>query len=188
MVKSQRASQAEKDRAAELRALGWGYKRIAKELDRCPSTIAKWVNPEYRERRRLYNKEWRKKVGKEHIAKTKKDYLQTEQGGTLQSVDRSMRSRELEADWIGLHPADQQLIINLTYCVKTLNAEAGFNKYHLDHIYPICKGGLHDPFNLRIITAEENLAKGGKVREEDWNCYVGRVSDMFMNPWMYNWG
>ena len=34
---------------------------------------------------------------------------------------------------------------------------------HTDHIYPIAKGGLHHPWNLRNITAEENRRKGANV-------------------------
>ena len=43
---------------------------------------------------------------------------------------------------------------------KKLNQIAGFNKFHVDHIIPLSKGGNHHPENLRIISAEENLRKG----------------------------
>lgn len=43
------------------------------------------------------------------------------------------------------------------------------NNYHVDHIIPISKGGLHHPLNLQIITAFENLSKGNK-------CDVSEVS------------
>ena len=37
------------------------------------------------------------------------------------------------------------------------------NKYHVDHIIPLSKGGLHHPDNLRVITATENLRKHTKL-------------------------
>ena len=33
--------------------------------------------------------------------------------------------------------------------------------YHVDHIIPLCKGGLHHENNLQILTAHQNQSKGG---------------------------
>lgn len=35
--------------------------------------------------------------------------------------------------------------------------------HHVDHIFPVSKGGLHHPSNLQILTAKENLSKGAKI-------------------------
>jgi 5-methylcytosine-specific restriction endonuclease McrA len=35
--------------------------------------------------------------------------------------------------------------------------------YHVDHVIPIAKGGLHVFSNLRIITARENVRKGASL-------------------------
>ncbi len=36
-------------------------------------------------------------------------------------------------------------------------------EYHVDHIIPMSKGGLHHEDNLQILTAEENLKKSNKL-------------------------
>ena len=33
-------------------------------------------------------------------------------------------------------------------------------KFHVDHIIPIAKGGLHIAENLQVISAKDNLRKG----------------------------
>ena len=47
--------------------------------------------------------------------------------------------------------------------------------HHLDHIQPLAKGGLHKPFNLRIISAEDNLQKGDVFSPDDQAELARRV-------------
>ncbi len=45
----------------------------------------------------------------------------------------------------------------------SLNEEAGRIDYHVDHIQPLSRGGLHHPDNLRVISSTENMRKGAKL-------------------------
>lgn len=40
-------------------------------------------------------------------------------------------------------------------------------KFHVDHIVPLCKGGTHEIGNLQILTAKDNLRKGGTMPAGD---------------------
>jgi hypothetical protein len=50
----------------------------------------------------------------------------------------------------------------LYWLAKDLRAVSG-QDYHVDHIHPVSKGGIHHPDNLQILPADINLAKGAKV-------------------------
>ena len=59
---------------------------------------------------------------------------------------------------------DEILKIKNLYKEKNdLNFEAGYIKYHIDHIKPLSRGGLHCINNIRIVNAEINLKKGSKL-------------------------
>ena len=45
---------------------------------------------------------------------------------------------------------------------RELQEQTG-DSYHIDHIYPLSKGGIDHPVNYQILTAKENLSKWDKV-------------------------
>jgi len=57
----------------------------------------------------------------------------------------------------------ERLMIQYRYeDAQRLTAETGI-EHHVDHIWPLSKGGPHLPWNLQVITATENLQKSNKI-------------------------
>ena len=57
----------------------------------------------------------------------------------------------------------EKLMIKYRYeDARRLTEETGI-KYEVDHIIPLAKGGPHLPWNLQILTKDENLSKGAKI-------------------------
>ena len=57
---------------------------------------------------------------------------------------------------------EKRMILDLYELRDSLNQAAGHIAFHVDHIKPLARGGLHHPSNLRVTTSRENMAKGAK--------------------------
>lgn len=78
----------------------------------------------------------------------------------------SAKRRALKANTYELlSPEDKDKVREIYKECKSLNNDAGYIKYHVDHIRPLSKGGAHAPSNLQILLAEDNLKKGDKWDE-----------------------
>ena len=129
-------------------------------------------NAEFIKRTEYYKSETRRKWFEENPEKLKKygaNWRKNNPGTAayLGYIGRRKR-RQAMPDCI---TDDQKKQIQKLYAkVYRLNKKAGKNKpgqcaYHVDHIVPITHdefSGLHVPWNLQVITAEENLRKSNK--------------------------
>jgi hypothetical protein len=66
---------------------------------------------------------------------------------------------------IYLTATDKKEIENLYKLAQDKTKETGFG-WHVDHIIPLTKGGLHKPTNLQVVPASWNLAKGNKTEDK----------------------
>ena len=79
---------------------------------------------------------------------------------TCEKINRSIRNaRTRGALAVALSRAEKDRIAALYEKAQSLSVSTG-KPHHVDHIRPLAAGGLHHPDNLRVISAEENLAKG----------------------------
>jgi len=105
---------------------------------------------ENREQRSEYNRQWRQE-NREKVA-------------ALRSRRRALK-RNSVPDFLKDCPAEKQRLVQI-HKLRDLLTEATGTEHHVDHIWPLSKGGPHWSGNLQIITAEENLSKGDSMCEE----------------------
>lgn len=130
--------------------------------DRLDSKMRMWNN-ENRERRREITRKW-DKANRKHKSQWNKDYRKNN-SARFSAYCRDRQSSKLNATPVWVNHSE---LIYIYEKRNQLNKVDG-NDYQVDHYYPlqgktIC--GLHVPWNLQIITAEENRAKGNKMPEE----------------------
>jgi len=73
------------------------------------------------------------------------------------------RKQRLREQTPVLTELEQQQIRQIYEERDRLNQEAGFIRYHVDHIAPLARGGQHHPNNLQVINASDNAKKGAKI-------------------------
>ena len=66
---------------------------------------------------------------------------------------------------IRLTATDKKEIQNLYKLAQDKTKETGFD-WHVDHIIPLTKGGLHKPTNLQVVPASWNISKGNRSEEK----------------------
>ncbi len=176
---SPKATEAEKEKARQMNSEGMSYEDIASELKRSPTSVRLWCNPEAAEKKRQDDAAYRSKNIEQVRAKDRRYRTETSSGKAGQANAAALRRYYRECDWVTLNDVEQQRVINFYHCRNILNEEAGYIKWHVDHIYPLVLGGAHEAYNLRLLKAEDNLSKGKKLRPEDWNLYQQRVAELF---------
>ena len=87
---------------------------------------------------------------------------QIENKEKMSAIAAKRRARKLQATPNCLSENDLKWIEWYYKQAKLLEQLTGI-PHHVDHIHPLSKGGLHVPWNLQVLTAEENIKKHAKI-------------------------
>ncbi len=193
-IRKRRATETEKNEAKRLYAELGNYRKVGLRLGRSHSTIEHWCNNEYASKRKQRNAEWHV-ANREHKRETDRRYRTEFSHGkaNCRASDARRRKRKRgEIEWMDevaglvtlLSPptTGEDLTKEQAYYLEAerLTKETGI-EHHVDHIWPLSKGGQHIFYNLQVITAEENLKKNARYGPEDQALYAIRVGMLFSN-------
>lgn len=150
-----------KDKAAK-------YGKLRRELNK--EEIAQYMkkyNEDNKESYVLRSKAYYKE-NCEQIKTKVKAYARTPKGKEVARVARIRhRTAKLEGD---VTPRELEILVeshdNFDGTYECSYCHEGVGKYHIDHIKPLAKGGLHTISNLTIACVSCNCSKGAKLLEE----------------------
>lgn len=124
---------------------------LDKNRDRSNAKAREWIKNN-KEKHAANNSKWKKENPSRNAANTNR-YRSAKIAGT--------------PPWLS---AIQQAQIQEFYEIAAAKTVQTGTKYHVDHIHPL-KGqffsGLNVPWNLRVITAYDNISKKNRVPDED---------------------
>jgi len=78
---------------------------------------------------------------------------------------RASRRASEKGAKVDLTPAESRSINFLIRLRDHFSSMTG-EPYHLDHIVPLARGGIHHPLNLRVIPAKANIVKADTLTPE----------------------
>lgn len=140
-------------------------KKIKKESDRLKSKESKAWFKAYRklDKVKKYNKKYREE-NPEVYRRAQGRFWKTEKGRVLSRVNSSKRyARKIKAS-VGLSKYEEGEMKQIyAHAVRVSNKL--HIPFHVDHIVPLSKGGLHHPSNMQICPASWNMSKNNRNTE-----------------------
>lgn len=104
---------------------------------------------------KLWREKNRERVQQRHRAWLKNNIAKT------RAINANRRRQKRNAP--GPHSIIEKLMVENYYQQAQKLSQSTGVEYHVDHIWPLSKGGPHLPWNLQVITARENLVKHNKI-------------------------
>lgn len=115
-------------------------------------------NPDYSKHRLEQQKRYRETVkGREVERNACAKYRKTD-NGKIKLAAKSAKYRATRLNQMPIN-ADQKEIQSVYKICRDMNKRAGKTLFHVDHITPLCKGGLHYEDNLQVLWWLENVKK-----------------------------
>jgi hypothetical protein len=133
-------------------------------LQKNPDYFKQWYQKN-RECHNQYNKQWHQENREYHNQYNKQWRQQNPERKSAYDVKRRALKFESTPDVI-FNCLEERNRIENAYKLRNLLTKATGIEHHVDHVWPLSKGGPHWSGNLQIITAEENLSKGDTFCEE----------------------
>lgn len=125
-------------------------------IDRATKLIKN--DPEYKiNRRKENNLRWNNK-NREYLRECIRRYSKTEKGKKACKRRYALYHKKIKY-FNSILTKEEKLQIKYIY----ENCPSG---YEVDHIIPICKGGIHHPCNLQYLTKKQNRLKGQCLPDE----------------------
>jgi hypothetical protein len=78
-------------------------------------------------------------------------------------IANNSKHRDRKKNQTSILDYNEKLIINEIYRARKRISDCIGIKFHVDHIYPISKGGLHKLSNLQLLPEKINMRKGSKM-------------------------
>jgi 5-methylcytosine-specific restriction endonuclease McrA len=135
--------------------------------------LSKWRHvEEERFKKRIYFQK-NKKARSEY----RKRYKDTEKGRLVIRLNNIKRSKRIEQVSDGTVVYKLVLLIKENQNNKCVFCNTILEKYHIDHILPLSRGGLHTIGNIQILCESCNLRKSNRT-DEEFILYL-KQHDMF---------
>jgi 5-methylcytosine-specific restriction endonuclease McrA len=133
-------------------------------LEKAKEAHLRWrrENPQKaREFARQYAENWRIKNPEKAKIKNRKNY-EDQYAKKPEYFAEKARRRRLKSQDFPMCEIEKMMCRNYYLMARELTERTGI-KHEVDHIWPISKGGPHLPWNLQVLTAEENRRKRDKI-------------------------
>jgi hypothetical protein len=145
------------------------YSKEANEEHRLRSNKLDRERPkteEQKEKNREHMRKWRRtEKGKTYAKARNQTYFKTEKGKLAMAVVMNKRRAAKKKALEELTEREEGLIKQIYAYRIRLQNKLGI-EFHVDHIVPLSKGGLHHPMNLQVVPAVWNVRKNNRNTEK----------------------